>query len=80
MDDIMIGQPDIIAFLKKLLGYSITGHITEQNFAVFYGENGSNGKSVLSKLFTKTFDNYVTTLYAEIFSNKKVNAGTANTH
>jgi putative DNA primase/helicase len=80
MDDIMIGQTDIIAFLKKLLGYSITGHITEQNFAVFYGENGSNGKSVLSKLFTKTFDNYVTTLDAEIFSNKKGNAGTATTH
>ena len=80
MNDIMINQTDIIAFLKKLLGYSITGHISEQNFAVFYGENGSNGKSVLSKLFIKTFGNYVTTLDADIFSNKKGTAGTATTH
>ena len=80
MYDIMIGQEDIIGFLQKFLGYAITGHITEQNFAVFYGENGSNGKSVLSNLFTKTFGSYSTTLDAEIFSSKKGNAGTATTH
>jgi P4 family phage/plasmid primase-like protien len=80
MDDIMIGQTDIIHFIQKFLGYGITGSIEEQKFGIFYGKNGSNGKSVLCKLLTRVFGEYVTTLEANIFSINKAQAGAATTH
>ena len=80
MDDIMLNQKDIIEFLSTFLGYTITGHNKEQKFSVWYGDKGSNGKSVLAKLLDKTFGEYFTILDSEIFSVKKGTAGTATTH
>lgn len=80
MSDIMLEQEEIINFLSTFIGYSITGHNKEQKFSVWYGDKGSNGKSVLAKLLDKTFGEYFTILDSEIFSVKKGTAGTATTH
>ena len=80
MSDIMLEQEEIIDFLSTFIGYSITGHNKEQKFSVWYGDKGSNGKSVLAKLLDKTFGEYFTILDSEIFSVKKGTAGTATTH
>jgi P4 family phage/plasmid primase-like protien len=80
MDEIMLSQKEIIEFLSTFIGYSITGHNKEQMFSVWYGDKGSNGKSVLAKLLDKTFGEYFTILDSEIFSKKKGTAGTATTH
>ena len=80
MSDIMLEQEEIIEFLSTFIGYSITGHNKEQKFSVWYGDKGSNGKSVLAKLLDKTFGEYFTILDSEIFSVKKGTAGTATTH
>jgi len=80
MSDIMLEQEEIIDFLSTFIGYSITGHNKEQKFSVWYGDKGSNGKSVLAKLLDKTFGDYFTILDSEIFSVKKGTAGTATTH
>jgi len=80
MNDIMLDQKEIVDFLSTFLGYTITGHNKEQKFSVWYGDKGSNGKSVLAKLLDKTFGEYFTILDSEIFSVKKGNAGTATTH
>lgn len=47
--DIMANDEEMVVFLQKLLGYSITGHTKEQIFVIFHGK-GSNGKSVLCDL------------------------------
>jgi putative DNA primase/helicase len=38
--------PDLIAFVKRLFGYGLTGIVREQILPVFYG-TGANGKSVI---------------------------------
>jgi putative DNA primase/helicase len=40
-------DPDIAAFLHRLLGYGITGRSTEHIFPVFWGESSRNGKGTL---------------------------------
>lgn len=40
------GDAEVIQFLKRLLGYSLTGDVTEQILPIFWG-GGSNGKSTI---------------------------------
>lgn len=44
--DIMAGEPRMVAFLQRLLGYAISGLISEHVLPVFYGR-GRNGKSLI---------------------------------
>lgn len=48
------------AYMKRLIGYGVTGHTTEQALAVFYGQ-GSNGKGVLIETITGLFKGITTT-------------------
>jgi putative DNA primase/helicase len=52
--------PDVPGYMKRLIGYGITGHTTEQALAVFYG-SGSNGKGVLIETLTGLFKGITTT-------------------
>ena len=44
------GDSDLIAFIQRLLGYGITGYTHEQKLAIFHGESGQNGKSLLANV------------------------------
>jgi len=44
----------LINFLQRMLGYGITGEVIEHIFAVFYGEDGRNGKDTVQKAITET--------------------------
>lgn len=48
------------AYMKRLAGYGITGHTTEQALAVFYG-GGGNGKGVFIETLTGIFKGITTT-------------------
>lgn len=46
-------QSEVIDFLRRAFGYSLTGDISEQILLIFWGE-GSNGKSTLLNAFMET--------------------------
>ncbi|MCE5278844.1 MAG: phage/plasmid primase, P4 family [Planctomycetaceae bacterium] len=46
LDKIFAGEADLIAFIQRLIGYCLTGSVSEQVLPIFYGD-GANGKSTL---------------------------------
>ena len=50
----MEGDEERVAFLKRLCGYALTGHVSEQRLPFLYG-TGGNGKSV----FTETVEGII---------------------
>lgn len=59
------GDRDLIAFLQRWAGYSLTGSIAEQRFAFFYG-TGANGKSTVVATLTDLIGDYAAIVPSEL--------------
>lgn len=57
LSEIFPGQPDMISYLQRAVGYSMTGDVSEQNLFFLYGL-GSNGKSVFINTIQHIFGDY----------------------
>ena len=64
--EIMCEDDSMAAFMKRLLGYGITGSTREQCFSVFYGL-GANGKTVLMEALSDVFGPIVKTVPFSLF-------------
>lgn len=60
LDQIMGGDKDLVAYLKRLIGYSLIGTQSEQKFWMWVGR-GSNGKGVLARTLAHVFGDYADT-------------------
>lgn len=61
LNKIFHGDNDLIEYIQKSIGYSLSGSITEQCFYMLYG-NGANGKSTFLKAIEDILGDYADSL------------------
>ena len=77
LDRIMAGDQDLIQFLQRAIGYSLTGDTTEQCFFILYGQ-GSNGKSTFLETIRTLLGDYAQQANSSTFLVKRVDSGPSN--
>lgn len=65
IDDLMLGDIELIKYVQKIMGYSITGYTFEQLFIILWG-NGSNGKHLFIDIFKELFGQFIAKLPKDI--------------
>lgn len=55
--EIFQGDLEVIEFIQRAIGYSITGHAGEEKLFICHGL-GANGKSIFADTITRVFDGY----------------------
>lgn len=70
LDRVMGGDQDMIAFLQRAVGYSLTGNTGEQCLFIAYG-GGSNGKSTFMEVVQHILGDYATTTQVATFVGRK---------
>lgn len=69
LDDIFMGDRELIHFIHKAVGYSITGTVKEQCIFILYG-TGSNGKSTFCKHISKILGSYAVNISPSVLLSK----------
>jgi P4 family phage/plasmid primase-like protien len=69
---------EIISYIQRALGYSLTGLVNEEKLFFMYGL-GANGKSVFANIVNGVFGEYAVTVGIELLTKNK-NEGEANRH
>lgn len=70
LNDIFDGDTDVIHYLQKALGYSLTGSTREQVMFILHGK-GRNGKSIFVETISEILGDYSSTMQAKSLMVKK---------
>lgn len=77
LDEIFLGDKELIEYIQKLLGYSLSGNISEQILVVFFG-NGNNGKSLFSEIIREVFGDYAANMDIKSLMVRSNNTGSSD--
>lgn len=72
LNDIFIKDQDVIDFVQKAIGYSLTGNTQEQCLFIFYG-HGRNGKSTFINIISELLGEYGRNCPSSTFMKKQNN-------
>jgi putative DNA primase/helicase len=73
LDRVTDNNIELIGFLRRFLGYCLTGHVHEHVLVFFFG-TGANGKSVFTDTVSGIFGDYAITAPMEMFLARKFDA------
>lgn len=73
LDDIFLGNQELVRFIQRAVGYSLSGYTSEQVLFVLYG-NGRNGKSVFLDILNEVFGSYSTNIQPQAIMAGKNNS------
>src|SRR5262249_14755942 len=59
------GDRDLISYVQRMVGYALTGDVSEKVFFILFG-SGDNGKSLFLELIAKILGDYARTIPAEL--------------
>jgi P4 family phage/plasmid primase-like protien len=68
------GDRDVIDFIQRALGYTLTGLVDEEKIFFMYG-HGANGKSVFANVIAGVFGEYAVTVGSELLARRDGNEG-----
>jgi putative DNA primase/helicase len=54
LTEIFPDNPELVPYMRRLVGYGVSGHVSEQAFCVLWGK-GANGKSVFTETLSSVF-------------------------
>lgn len=74
LEEIFLKRGELKDFIQRAIGYSISGHVTEQCLFICHG-TGANGKSLLFDIINALSGNYAGVSSIEAFTNDKQNGG-----
>lgn len=77
LNDVFRNDNELIEYVRRVLGYCITGETKEQKLFVFYG-TGGNGKSTLINILQEVLNDYAGNFDAYALASKDDGAGKAN--
>ncbi|RYR87853.1 DNA primase, partial [Staphylococcus pseudintermedius] len=73
LNDIFLGRQELISYIQRAVGYSLSGFTSEQVLFVLYG-NGRNGKSVFLDIMNEVFGDYATNIRPQAIMAGKSNS------
>ena len=76
LNQIFDGDQDLINYMQRAVGYSLSGSVEEQMMFILYG-NGRNGKSVFLDIITEMLGNYTINIQPQTLM-VKPQSGNAN--
>lgn len=76
LNDIFASDQELIKYIQKAVGYSLTGSTREQSMFILFG-NGRNGKSVFLDIVSEILGSYAMTMQAQTIMVKQ-NSSNAN--
>jgi putative DNA primase/helicase len=77
LDSTFLGDRDLIEFVQRALGYSLTGECTERVMFVLYG-GGKNGKSTMCETISHIMGDYSAELNTDALLRKEMTGGIPN--
>lgn len=73
MEEVFMGDYEVIEFIQCALGYSLTGDVSEDKLFICYG-TGANGKSTLLRTIQRILGDYAKTAVTDILLSRRERA------
>lgn len=74
LNDVFDSNQELIEYVQKVVGYSLTGSVKEQQLYILFG-NGRNGKSIFLDTLSDIFGSYSKTIQANSIMVKQNSSG-----